>query len=73
MRQPTVIVVDFPKYAGPRFYDEPERATWVPLTSVSRNAENGSGITRTQFPLILGWAMTPWKAQGMTLDRATSV
>ena len=27
-------------------------------------------MQRCQFPLILGWAMTPWKAQGMTLDRA---
>ena len=68
-RQPEVIVVDFPKYAGPRFYDAPERATWVPLRAVTRNAEAGTGVTRTQFPLILGWAITPWKAQGMTLDR----
>ena len=69
-RHPEVIVVDFPKYAGPRFYDEPERATWVPLRTVTRNAEGNTGAMRTQFPLILGWATTPWKAQGMTLDRA---
>ena len=63
-------MVDFPKYAGPRFYADPERATWVPLYAQTRNGESGTGVTRTQFPLILGWAMTPWKAQGMTLDRA---
>ena len=68
-RHPDVIVVDFPNYAGPRFYEDPERATWVPIRMVVRNAEDDSGVTREQFPLILGWAMTPWKAQGMTLER----
>ncbi len=70
LRQPRVIVVDFPQYAGPRFYEEPDRATWVPIRVVSRDAAGSEGMTREQFPLILGWAMTPWKAQGMTLDRA---
>ncbi len=25
---------------------------------------------RKQFPITLGWAIPPWKAQGMTLTRA---
>ena len=70
MRMPHTIVVDFPKYAGPRFYDDHERATWEPNQPGERDADGSEGITRKQFPLILGWAMTPWKAQGMTLDRA---
>ena len=70
MRMPSAVIVDFPKYAGPRFYDDFERATWVPIEARVRNSEANKGVTRKQFPLILGWAMTPWKAQGMTLDRA---
>ena len=27
LRMPSAIDVDFPKYAGPRFYDDPERAS----------------------------------------------
>ena len=25
---------------------------------------------RRQFPIVLGWALTPWKAQGLTLKKA---
>ena len=27
-------------------------------------------MSRVQFPVVLGWALTPWKAQGLTLKRA---
>ena len=38
--------------------------------SFSRDAkeDNESGVTRTQYALTLAWALTPWKAQGMTLE-----
>ena len=69
-RIPEAIVVDIPKYAGPTFFDDPDKKTWVPIVPSGRDDADNQGITRHQFPLILGWAMTPWKAQGMTLDRA---
>ena len=28
-----------------------------------------SHVIRRQFPLVLGWALTPWKAQGLTLKK----
>ena len=99
---PEAVVVDFPGYAGPRFYDDDvvvvegearaaaaaaaaasaadsgeasapttgSRATRVPLLPRTRQAEHHPGVTRTQYPLRLAWAITPWKAQGMTLGRA---
>ena len=69
-RMPTALVVDFPQYAGPRFYDDPGKKTWVPLYPSERSDDAQQGVTRRQFPVVLGWALTPWKAQGMTLDRA---
>ena len=69
-RMPEAIVIDFPKYAGPTFFDDPDRKTWVPILTREKEDGNKQSIMRRQFPLVLGWAMTPWKAQGMTLDRA---
>ena len=45
-RMPTAIIVDFPGYAGPSFYDEPERATWVPLRPVERETTTATKVSR---------------------------
>ena len=45
------------------------RKNWIPIfpQKVSSTAEEH--VQRENFPLQLAWAMTHWKAQGMTLDR----
>ena len=35
-RMPEAIVVDFPKYAGPAFFDDADRKTWVPILERKR-------------------------------------
>ena len=61
-RMPNAVVIDFPKYAGPAFYNDPERRTWVPIEPRQISDGDKRDVLRTQFPLILGWAMTPRKA-----------
>ena len=68
-RMPTCLLVEAPDYIGPSFFPEDEtRRKWIPLFPITRT-DTDTGISRTQFPVILGWAITPWKAQGMTLRR----
>ena len=42
----------------------------VPSFRVEGESKVNSDVKRQQFPLTLAWAMTHWKAQGMTLKRA---
>ncbi len=52
----------FPKEAG--------KERWVPIfRSAPVVSQSDDQITREQFPLTLAWALTHWKAQGMTLKR----
>ena len=58
-----------PKYKGPAFFSDPVRRTWIPIFPKTVRDPQDRNVTRTQFPLVLGWALTPWKAQGMTLNK----
>ena len=66
-RMPWVILVDFPCYSGPPFLTCAHEHHWVPVLARSARCDEDRAITRTQFPLCFAYALTPWKAQGMTL------
>ena len=54
----------------PFFPGEPDKANWVPIFREKLSSTMEEKVTREQFPLVLSWAITHWKAQGMTLPRA---
>ena len=59
---PEAVVGDFPEYCGPQFYaGEP---TWVPVLPCTAVKE-GTRMTRTQFPIVAGFALTVNKAHGV--------
>ena len=51
------------------FPDDPSRRNWVPIFSQKASSSVEDHVQRENFPLTLAWALTHWKAQGMTLDR----
>ena len=51
------------------FPDDPKRRNWVPIFRQKVSSTAQENVYRENYPLQLAWAMTHWKAQGMTLDR----
>ena len=49
---------------------DPAMAGCVPIFASESGSESYEGVYREQFPLILAYALTHWKAQGMTLAKA---
>ena len=78
LRTPLCLIVEFDdvnlkdENGVPRtfFPNEPDKARWVPVFKKDVHSSNDAGVYRSQFPLVLAWALTHWKAQGMTLRAA---
>ena len=67
---PEALIADVPDYRGPAFFsDEP---TWVVILPMTRTKE-GTRMTRTQFPVVAGFAMTVNKAQGLTIKEGVVI
>ena len=62
-------MVDFDNYHGVCFHEGTNIILITPQTS-NWKISTGISCQRTQLPIILCWAITIHKSQGLTLDRA---
>ena len=73
---PEAIVVNVPDYCGPAFYGPDDRTSptrhWVPLLPKTSMKE-GTRMTRQQFPIVAGFALTINKSQGLTVKEGVVI
>jgi len=67
---PEALILEVPDYCGPSFYpDEPKWVPILPITAMHKDKR----ITRTQFPVVAGYALTVNKAQGLTIKEGVVI
>ena len=71
--QPRYVVVAFDDYVGPPFFKGEERRSWVPVPPVKISVRGREEPWRRQVPLVLCWAVTLLKAQGLTVPEGVVV
>jgi ATP-dependent DNA helicase PIF1 len=69
---PLGVICVFDKYTGPPFLADVPNSVWVPVFT-ARWEVKGNHYSRTMLPLILGWAITIHKSQGMTIGKGSAI
>ena len=67
---PEALVLEVPDYCGPVFY--PGEPKWVPILPMT-GTKQGTRVTRQQFPVVAGFALTVNKAQGLTIKEGVVI
>ena len=67
---PEALILEIPDYCGPAFY--PDEPKWVPILP-KFSMKTGSRMTRLQFPVVAGYALTVNKAQGLTIPEGVVI